>query len=397
MTTDTNLLSLINAFHEAALEPELWQSALARLGEAVGGSGVVVLSAYDPLGGAQLIKSVGYNPEYWDRVQAEHSSPETNRYIGLLNSAVPGQVLQPRALMSLDDWLEDPIHRKFLRPDGLGDGLTCPLVHKAGGFAAIAMFRRRHYDPEHLQFLEAAAPHIRHALDVHLRLNEQARDVDLSRLALDHLRVGVMLSDRQGRVMIFNRAAENILNRSGGISLGRGGFLQAWKPGETNRLQVLMVLIANAADCAVRSDRKMGRPEVSMSAGGAIMLARSSGLSPIEALVAPLRPPAALKADAGRDRPLVIIFLSDPEEVVELDVLALRQMYGLTAAESRLIVQLLVGMDIPRAARMVGISVNTARTLLKRSFERTNTTRQSDLVSKILRGPLSHVVQPRPR
>ncbi len=99
MNTKT-VAALIDAFHEAALEPEAWRDALARLGEVVGGSGVVV-TAYDPLGGASLLKSIGYNSEYWDRVQAEHSTPETNRYIRLMNAAPPGQVLQPRASMSL--------------------------------------------------------------------------------------------------------------------------------------------------------------------------------------------------------------------------------------------------------------------------------------------------------
>ena len=134
MAIQDDLLGLVDAFHEAALAPGLWQSALARLGDAVGDSGVVVMSAYDPSGGAQLIKSVGYDTQYWAQVQAEHSTPETNRYIGFVNSASPGQVLQPRAMMPLSDWLEDPIYRKFLRPDGLGDGLMCPLVREIRGF-----------------------------------------------------------------------------------------------------------------------------------------------------------------------------------------------------------------------------------------------------------------------
>ena len=125
MNTKT-IATLIDAFHEAALEPEAWHDALTRLGEMVGGSGVVVVTAYDPLGGARLLKSIGYNPEYWDRVQAEHGTPKTNRYIDLMNAAPPGQVLQPRASMSLGEWLDDPIYRKFLRPDGLADGLAVP-------------------------------------------------------------------------------------------------------------------------------------------------------------------------------------------------------------------------------------------------------------------------------
>jgi PAS domain-containing protein/DNA-binding CsgD family transcriptional regulator len=390
MAIQDNLLDLIHAFHEAALEPDLWRHALARLGEAVGGSGVVVMSAYDPSGGAQLIESVGYDIEYWDRVQTEHSTPETNRYMSFINSASPGQVLQPRAMMSLKDWLEDPIYRKFLRPDGLVDGLMCPLVRKSGGFAAIATFRGRHYTSEHLKFLEAAAPHVRHALDVHVRLNSQTQLAEASRLSLDHLRAAVVLTDRHGRMISANQAALDILGRSDGISLGRGGSLQAWKGEDTTKLRALIMKASGYAERGVKGKIEAN---VSQLAGGSIRLLRPSGLSSVEVLVTSLRSPDTYGINVVGNRPSAIIFLSDPSEAADVDVLALRQMYGLTAAESRLVVQLILGVDIRAAAEAIGVSVHTARTLLKRSFERTETNRQVNLISKVLRSPLSHIAR----
>ena len=131
MGTD-DLAAVIDSIHEATLEPEHWRNALTKLAQFTGDFSVVVLSAYHPRSGAHLLQSIGFDGGYWERVQAEHSDPKSNRYISMINSARLRQVLQPRELMTLDDWLDDPIYRKFLRPDRLADGLICPLSH--GGF-----------------------------------------------------------------------------------------------------------------------------------------------------------------------------------------------------------------------------------------------------------------------
>jgi len=386
MNTKT-VAALIDAFHEAALNPEAWHDALVRLGEMVGGSGVVVVTAYDPLGGASLLKSIGYNSEYWDRVQAEHSTPKTNRYIDLMNAAPPGQVLQPRASMPLNEWLDDPIYRKFLRPDGLADGLACPLFHAGDGFAAVATFRSRHYDPQHLRLLQAAAPHITHALHVHLRLNAHAAAAREGLAALDNLRAGVVLTDAQARMVFANAAAQGILQKSDGISIGRGGLLTAARPDETSRLRAL---VKSAAEAALRSGRQAGREEGWAAAGGSVRLSRPSDKEPFDVLVTPLRT-AMLPGSLAHRHALAMLFIADLDEGVGIEAAALRQMYGLTAAEARLTLQLLLGRDLPTAATALGISAHTAKTLLKRAFTRTGTNRQSELVGKILRGPLGAI------
>jgi DNA-binding CsgD family transcriptional regulator len=93
-------------------------------------------------------------------------------------------------------------------------------------------------------------------------------------------------------------------------------------------------------------------------------------------------------ASRGPTQPSVVIFLSGLGESLDIGLDRLRQLYRLTPAEARLTLRLLEGEDIKAAATAMGISVNTAKTLLRRSFERTGTRRQAELVSLILRGPL---------
>jgi len=86
-----------------------------------------------------------------------------------------------------------------------------------------------------------------------------------------------------------------------------------------------------------------------------------------------------------------MILFSHSDSAIQVELAALREMYGLTAAEARLAVQLLLGKSVPAAAGAMGVSVNTAKTLLRRSFERTGTSRQTDFVAQITRGPLGSV------
>ncbi len=86
-----------------------------------------------------------------------------------------------------------------------------------------------------------------------------------------------------------------------------------------------------------------------------------------------------------------MLLIADLDDGAGIEAAALRQMHGFTAAEARLTLQSLPGQDLPTAATALGISVHTAKTLLARVFIRTGTNRQSELVGKILRGPLGAI------
>jgi len=64
----------------------------------------------------------------------------------------------------------------------------------------------------------------------------------------------------------------------------------------------------------------------------------------------------------------------------------LRAAYGLTGAEARLARLLVEGVTLREAADQAGVSMNTARTHLKRVFAKTQTRRQSELVSFLQAG-----------
>jgi DNA-binding CsgD family transcriptional regulator len=84
------------------------------------------------------------------------------------------------------------------------------------------------------------------------------------------------------------------------------------------------------------------------------------------------------------------VFISDPELEPLTNEAILRQFFGLTPAETRLAILLLQHRSVEEAAERLDISLNTARTHLKKLFEKTGTRRQSELVS-LLGGGVSQL------
>ncbi len=67
-----------------------------------------------------------------------------------------------------------------------------------------------------------------------------------------------------------------------------------------------------------------------------------------------------------------------------IDERALSRLYGLTRAEALLLVRLLNGSTLEEVSQVLRVSMNTVRTHLKHIFLKTDTNRQTQLVSLLL-------------
>ncbi len=79
-----------------------------------------------------------------------------------------------------------------------------------------------------------------------------------------------------------------------------------------------------------------------------------------------------------------IIFITDPENATGLDDEQLRERFGLTAAEARLVHEMIRNGNIHNAAESLTIKIATARTHLHRIFAKTGTRSQADLMRLVL-------------
>ena len=86
---------------------------------------------------------------------------------------------------------------------------------------------------------------------------------------------------------------------------------------------------------------------------------------------------------------LAFVTISDPEAAVGPSPEEMRAIFGLTRAESHLAKLIADGRSMPEICETMEITVNTARTHLKRIFAKTDTNRQTELL-KLLTAFPSH-------
>ena len=81
----------------------------------------------------------------------------------------------------------------------------------------------------------------------------------------------------------------------------------------------------------------------------------------------------------------VIVFISEPSRSDHMDIPVLIKEFGLTPAEARLANSLVAGHSLAEIAESKEISIETARSLLKRAMAKTDTRSQAHLIGKLYR------------
>jgi DNA-binding CsgD family transcriptional regulator len=212
--------------------------------------------------------------------------------------------------------------------------------------------------------------HLQRAFMMRRRLADLEVERDAALRALDQLPWGVVFVDEHRNRLAANRHAEEILIAGDGLT-ARGNVLRADLADETARLERLL----NSALDRTGKQRS--------GAGGTLSITRPSGAHPLSVAVVPLHIDMETLGERGR---IAAIFFSDPDIPFDSHEQHLRELYALTAGEARLTSWLLQGKSVEQAAAAMGITINTARTRLKRIYNKTGVRRQPELVRRLLLG-----------
>jgi DNA-binding CsgD family transcriptional regulator len=280
-----------------------------------------------------------------------------------------GTVLVGEMVVPERDLIRTEYYNDFRLPNDLhymaGDVVICDQF----GGAMIASARPKRlgpFDAEDLHLFRALDPHLRRTLQVQKKLAL----LDGQREALDRIPIGCVLVGRGARVLLANRAAEEVFSRKDGLMYSNGQLTAAF-PSAATRLRRLLRGVA--------SNQPMPEP------GGVLAVPRSAKERPYSVLVAPLpRKPL----NWGGYSPVAVVFITDPAAQPD-DGSVLAQLYHLTPAEARLAQALMNGQGLRHAAEELGISANTAKTQLKHIFGKTQTKRQAELIRVLANGLLA--------
>ena len=363
---------LTEAIYDAAIDPESWRDVMALVRQGFETS-VEALYALDYDGRSMRpIQLSGIPDRFVASFEASFFTDD--------NPSTRTAALHRPGIIRTDQWLgehfrdADVLRRsryysEWLQPQDLAHTMGMTPLAEDGMVVNFSLLRSPQagpFGPREIARFERLHAHVCRALRVASRVERLTARSGASAAALDSLAHGVVFLNDKGQVLHCNATAEGWLRDGSGLAL-RAGRLVLGDPAAQQQLG------------AVLRDLQ-GRGQ-------------ARGLSRSIAVRLPERDRpltlSAIRLSAQRSRfvatlPTVMLLIVDPEVPSRPDSALLRTLYRLTPAEARLAQALLGGGGLRQAAAAAGMSYETSRWYLKVLFQKTHTSRQAELVARLL-------------
>ncbi|HSN70783.1 MAG TPA: LuxR C-terminal-related transcriptional regulator [Steroidobacteraceae bacterium] len=181
---------------------------------------------------------------------------------------------------------------------------------------------------------------------------------------MDKLRRGVLLIDYDRRIHYMNPAAIQLIEDGSDVLRRVDGRLEFGSSLAQERFAAYLRDIEARADAPVSLALRLDRPD---------------GAASVRTLISRL--------DQGADTSMLSVIAYEPQGVRSIPVSVLIDSYGMTRAEAAVVAELYAGRPISEAASALGIATNTARTHLKRVFEKVQVRSQAELLQLLALGP----------
>lgn len=364
------LEALTDAIYRAALEPQAWDEVMGLMSICFPSTAQTFY--FLDLAPARMrpMSLTGIEPT-WQRSFDETYFAPDNPWIRLTRRLHrPGVIRTNERLAKLmrDDGVlyRSAYFNEWMRPQRFKYTLGNTLLADDGIVANITLLRppdMATFDDREVSGFERISRHLTRALWVAVQL-EQAGHRAGGTAAFDGLSLGVALVEATGRLVYANARLESMLRSREGLTL-RAGALVALQPAVQRRLAALLGEALASAGAAPE-------PLVVPYAAGMHLTVHASRAAGEAARYLPASPKVLLTViDAAAGRPGVPAGM-------------LRQLYGCTPAEARLVALLVQGHRLRDAAGALGITYDSARFCLKIVFEKVGVHSQAQLVSKVL-------------
>jgi DNA-binding CsgD family transcriptional regulator len=364
---ERKLLDLIDSAYAAALDPEGWQTFVDGLSRAYGGLAALYMQDTETLA-SRITVFAGTDQSYADQFENYYCFKnvwyQKKRRLGEI---LAGDVAESREVQRSEYYAD------WLKPQGFSSSIVTPVMIQGSSVLNVVLLRAatsaRFRDTE-IEVWTRLVPHMVRAVEVRQKCQVSQLQRDSALLALDDLQVGVILVSPEGRLLLSNPAAEQVLSSGSGLRIV-SGCLCAETPAATSRLHRLIF------ESAHTGTGKGTHP------GGTMALPSGNG-PPLAVMVSPV----PVSGGALASMPMAMLLLTDPRKSARVDKEALERLYGLTPAQAQLLQALVDGRRLTDYADEAGLSINTVKSHMKQIFEKTGENRQADLVRQVLANPL---------
>ena len=359
------LSDLISVVYDAAIDPSLWESAIVRVADFVGGSGAALFCKDVGAYHAASLHGFGYQRPIPVALFRQIYPAAEGHFLGDLEAPIATTDLIP-----FEDFTQTELYRQWAEPQGIVDFLSAVVDRTTISTAILGIFRHGRngiVDDRARRQMSLVAPHIRRAVLIGRMFEFKAAEVATFVDTLDGLAAGMYLVDATGRLIHANAAGNAILGASDILSLVSGRLVAS--DAQVDRALRDVFAAAGQGDAALGSK------------GIAIPLIGRDG----ERYVA-----HALPLTSGARRRAGVVYTAVAALFVRRAALAvpsapqaIGSAFKLTPTELRVLLAIVEVGGVPEVATAFGVADTTIRTHVSRLFEKTGTARQADLVKLV--------------
>ncbi|MGE0422223.1 MAG: helix-turn-helix transcriptional regulator [Reyranellaceae bacterium] len=354
---------VLDSVYDAATSTDGWRLALDQIGQAFGCSyvGMIDRNLRTMEGRATAIGIDEAGQREYFEVWSKHDLLRLWTRTYRPGAVETDQDILPRSILLGSDY-----YNGFLKPRDMHAVMRVTLATEHGIRKFISMTRPvagGDFVTADIEQGRRLMPHLHRAA----RISQSVESANLALTAfsevLEQSARGVLLLEGSRRIIFANRTARAMAQAADSFVL-RHDRIEALSGGDNTLLQSL---IAGASS-------PPGRVEAAR--GGVMRLAAKSGRPGLSLAIAPL----ACGTAWSRPAPVAFILITDPNtQPPDLDAV-LRQLFGLTGAETRVAERLLMGDSPERAAESLQVRITTVRWHLASLYRKTGASRQAELV-----------------
>jgi DNA-binding CsgD family transcriptional regulator len=370
MPTEDDLLATIEAVHAAGLDASLWPKALAAVAATMGCS-AAMFEVFDKRAACHREWHGCGVPPASEITYFEHYIADNPRWLFMPRQRT-GDISWDYQFIDERGMNEAPFYAELLAQMDLRYFMSGVLVATPDDYACISVqraSRHGHVQQNEIGLMGRLLPHVKQAFDVSRRLKGASEAGKSFERAFDWIADGVAFVSATGAVVYSNEALQAIVRRNDIVRLRKG------------TIEFLAVDARARFDMALDAVRRQRAGEPAVSALTDFPVRREADAPPY---LVSIRPLARLSREGQSSvRAEAIVFIRDPLKRGSAAGQMLREIFGLTEAETSVALALHSGIPLDQYARNNTVSLNTVYTHLRRVREKTGCHSIADLVRKL--------------
>ncbi len=384
--TTGEILSLLGLLYDATTDINKWECFLSRLAEvfnAFGGS-IHYYDGLDRLMSFTSFAGMEEGEKYLSLFLKYHSTDPRNPSTVNKNYLpepdpdwLNGKPCSDRMVTTEKELHNSSTYNEVLKP--LNVEHTIMSVYDMNGRNHVSLGLYRGPDDEawtkdDCELLYQIVPHFKRAVIIHKRLSQLNFERRSALESLNQINMGLILADETQQILFANQQARIILDEDDGIS-ERDARLEV---SNANLNQTLNNAITEVIENSQQEKTTKGK---------CLSLSRASGKRDYSLLISPIWGNLMRVENNSLIKPIAAIFISDPGSTPGVQMDLLKQLYGLTTTETRIVDKLVRGDTIKTLALELKVQENTIRQHLKKIYVKTESESQSTLIQKIMSSP----------